>query len=285
MVCGGPGRLCGSAGAAGCLAALAAWRAHVRRKHRPRRICAREYQEWERLVVSEFYRREKGTTEVPKPGFPASVLKEKVIAVVLAGEAREVDAVAKSITGLLPSKSVIMLYHIGKGKKDGVGYGFSEGKREMMYPAIDAGGLTNCRQKIGDTVEFESEEVRVRVGDQSRDVANQLFSSWNAVAPKKLPDRLKHEFIQVILSIQKAFPEGAVLRFLRLPVEHRVLVTSQDVKEKTGKYYVRLFGQGHEAHAEESDGVGLFAGVSEKYVNPNINLSNLELEYTTYGGP
>merc|ERR1712150_101000 len=230
------------------------------------------------------YIKEIGTTEVPKPGFPASVLKEKIIAVVLAEGASMAEAVAKSSKDQLPSKIDINLYHVGKGRTDGVGYGFNEGKQEMVYPAIDVGGLTNCRQKLGGKVpDFESEEVRVSASDQPQDAANQLFLSWNAVAPKKLPDRLKNEFTQVVESIQKAFPEGVVLRFLRLPVEHRVLVASQDVMDKTGNYYVRLFGQ--EAHAEESDGNDLFAGVSENYITPNINLSNIELEYTAYGGP
>lgn len=248
----------------------------------PRRITAREYKEWEAVVIKTFYSKTKGETEIPQPGFPSSVLKEKIIAVVLAEEPSMVDAVAQSRKDNLPSKSDIMLYHIGKGKADGVGYGFSEDKQEMVYPAIDAGGLTNCRQKLGDQVAFETGEVHIRASDQPPDVADQVLSSWNAVAPKKLPDRLKHEFVQVVESIQTAFPAGAVLRFLKPPVEHRVLVASQDVKDKTGKYYVRLFGQ--EAHAEESDGNGLFAGVSEKYITPNINMSNIELEYTPYGG-
>ena len=45
---------------------------------------------------------------------------------------------------------------------------------------------------------------------------------------------------------------SVMLRFYPVPPEHRVVVTSTDVKAATGKYFVRLFGG--ESHAKVSDG-------------------------------
>ena len=43
-----------------------------------------------------------------------------------------------------------------------------------------------------------------------------------------------------------------MLRFYALPAEHRVIVTSNDVKKETGKYLTRVFGG--DCHAQVSDG-------------------------------
>ena len=72
------------------------------------------------------------------------------------------------------------------------------------------------------------------------------------------------------------------LRFFAPPAEHRVVVTSADVKAATGgKYYTRVFGGG-DVFASEADGAGLSCGVTAKFITPNLNEGNLSMEYVQY---
>ena len=68
--------------------------------------------------------------------------------------------------------------------------------------------------------------------------------------------------------------------FFRQPLSHRVIATSSDVIEKTGKYYVRIFGG--DSFARESDGAELFCCVTAKDIVPNYNLFNVRYESRTY---
>ena len=110
--------------------------------------------------------------------------------------------------------------------------------------------------------------------------AAELVVWWCKLAQKDLRDALKVDIARWLESVATAMPSGCVLRFHALPAEHRVMVTPADVKARTGRYYVRVFGG--DAFAKTSDGDGLFCGVTDKFVTPNINMSNIESEYVPY---
>lgn len=250
-------------------------------------ISAADYKQWERKVIDAFFVREKiATGLVPEHGRPSVVKKEKVIAVVLAGDGWMVSKVTDSDTTDLPAKSAINLFHIGKQTVDGVGYGYNSAKEEFVHPGVDVGGLTNYIQPHGTAADFVSDaKVMVRPDCDSDAVGNQLFNTWSKLAPKAFPEDLKRSLAELVKSIKAVHGEhGAELRFWQTPPEHWVLVTSQEVRERTGKYYVRLFGTdaSKDAHAIESDGEDLFAGVSENFIIPNINAKNISAEYHVY---
>jgi len=252
------------------------------------KVSTADYKKWEREVIDTFYTTEQKMTALfPEYGCPSVVKKEKVIAVVLAGSGWMVSKVADSETIELPERTDISLFHIGKQKVDGVGYGYSGTKKEFVHPGVDVGGLTNYRQPHGKPADFVP-DVKVVVSPEcdSVVVGNQLYDTWNRLAPKALPEELKQSLAEVVKTIKAVHGEqGAELRFWQPPPEHRVLVTSQEVKERTGRYYVRLFGKDASkgAHAIESDGADLFAGVSKTSITPNINANNIGMEYQTYG--
>lgn len=241
------------------------------------------YEAWERKVTEAFYVQEKTESDlVPKDGSPAVVSKEKVVVVVLEGDGAIADMVAAADSSNLPAKDKVQLFHIGKKKADGVSYGLAENGK-FVHPGIDLGGLTNYQQKLGEKPVFVAEkQIIVRPGCDSMAVAKELYIMWAQVAQKQFPKELREDLERAITSVQAVFKTGAVLRFWQVPPEHRVIVTSNDVRALTGKYYVRCFGKGEDAFAVESDDKDLFAGVAEKYITPNINMNNIMLEYRTY---
>ncbi|CAK0813622.1 unnamed protein product [Prorocentrum cordatum] len=257
---------------------------------RQRAVPEKEYKRWEQEVVNKFYTESQAHTElVPTDGHPSIVQKEKVIAVVLAGDGGMIDQVAREEIDELPRKGGhIMLFHIGKDEKDGVSYGYIEEKKEFVHPGIDVGGLTNYRQPIGKSANFIPDaDAHFVIGphcdaESAGMLGSQLRETWNKYAPKPLPQDFNTKLSEVVRSIHDVFQDngGAVLKFWKPPSEHRVLVTSADVRARTGKYYERVFGKG--LYAMESDGIGLFAGVSKSSITPNINQRNIDLEYIPY---
>ena len=112
-------------------------------------------------------------------------------------------------------------------------------------------------------------------------MARALAAEWARLSRKTLPPTLAADLSKFLGTVGAAMGDHAVtLRFHALPPEHRTVVTSADVAAATGKYYVRIFGGDH--HAKVSDGAGLFCGVTDKFVTPNLNEANLLSEYVTY---
>ena len=64
--------------------------------------------------------------------------------------------------------------------------------------------------------------------------------------------------------------------------EHRVVVTSSDVKAATGgKYYLRTYDNAGGAYAKASDGEGLYCGVTDGFITPSLREANIESEYVS----
>ena len=185
----------------------------------------------------------------------------------------------------LPSHQHVQLWHIGKQKADGVRFGYAADDGVFKHPACDVGGLTNLKQKLGEAASFVGAATAwegAAAGDARRDeVAHALAAEWARLSRKTLPPTLAADLSKFLGTVGAAMGDHAVtLRFHALPPEHRTVVTSADVAAATGKYYVRIFGGDH--HAKASDGAGLFCGVTDKFVTPNLNEANLLSEYVTY---
>merc|ERR1712048_733999 len=93
-------------------------------------------------------------------------------------------------------------------------------------------------------------------------------------------DTRQGELLKWLMSVKEEIKEDADLNFFKPPGEHRVVVTSKDVIDSEGKYYIRVFGG--ESHACESDGAGLFCAVTAKSVTPNYNTFNIKYECKVY---
>ena len=242
------------------------------------------YGAWEAEVVRRFFVGGRPHTAlVPADGAPAVLSKEKYIVVVVAGGAA--DQVAAGTPAGLPSHQHVQLWHIGKQKADGVRFGYAADDGVFKHPACDVGGLTNLKQKLGEAASFVGAATAwegAAAGDARRDeVARALAAEWARLSRKTLPPTLAADLAKFLGTVGAAMGAHAVtLRFHALPPEHRTVVTSADVAAATGKYYVRIFGGDH--HAKLSDGAGLFCGVTDKFVTPNLNEANLLSEYVTY---
>ena len=72
----------------------------------------------------------------------------------------------------------------------------------------------------------------------------------------------------------------AILHFYKRPSKHRIVITSDDILKKTGRYYVRIYGGKH--HAKELKNTKYYTTVEKTFITSNINKMNLNNEYTTY---
>merc|ERR1719245_2798726 len=104
---------------------------------------------------------------------------------------------------------------------------------------------------------------------------------WCQEVQKELPLSLTSDVAKWLESVAiSVIGNNAAVSFFRPPPEHRVIVTSNDVRQLTGKYYVRNFGGA--SFATESDGANLYCAVTAKSVVPNYNLNNINLECRAY---
>ena len=244
-----------------------------------------EYLSWESEVVKAFYNPAKVRTElVPVDGTVAVLSKEKFILVADATTGDDSTASAQVMQGAtgLVAKAKVKMWHVANHALEGVNYGVSDDL--FVHPACDVGGLTNLRQKVGEPASFVDGPAGgikwPTTSANAETLATMLHAWWCKLARKDLGDAFKEHLQRWLESVTTALPSGCTLRFHALPPEHRVLVTPADVKARTGRYYVRVFGG--DSFAKTSDGEGLFCGVTEKFVTPNINMFNLNNEYVQY---
>ena len=239
------------------------------------------YQAWERSVCEKFYTADRPPTALlPTDGAPSVLSKEKFILVADAGFAAQV---ASGAAGGLPAHQHVQLWHLGKQKADGVRFGLAEEDGLFKHPALDVGGLTNLRQKLGERVDFEGPSTSWGPGasDDVEDVARALASQWNELAMEAFEPPKASDLVMWLRSVARAMGD-VTLRFYLLPPEHRVVVTSSDVKAATGgKYYLRTYDNSGGAYAKASDGKGLYCGVTDGFITPNLRESNIVMEYVS----
>ena len=171
------------------------------------------------------------------------------------------------------------LWHIGNQALDGVSYGQDD--KVFKYPACDLGGLTNVMQMLGDNPPFEKQTYSSTKGNILNPLPSMLFDAWMQLINKELPATFKVDLGKWVKSVTDEFKgEEVKFAFFRQPHQHRVIATSSDVIQKTGGYYVRVFGG--DAFARESDGKGVFCCVNETSIVPNYNEFNIRYESSTY---
>lgn len=238
------------------------------------------YRDWERQVLQRFFTAEQRVTKaIPTDGEPALLLKDKVILVAFAGETLPEDVAAGAAD--LPTKRTLSLWHIGKQQLDGVSFGLSGS--EFKYPGCDLGGLTNCKQTLGERIAFEGEPAMLSQKVPIEELALRLAAAWSRHTSRALPPKFTENIEQWLRSLTQEFNGDVVLRFFRTPAEHRVVVTSADVLRETKAYFVRSFNG--PSHAMASDDRSLFCSVQEKYITPNYNEWNILYECRPYLEP
>lgn len=232
------------------------------------------YQEWQAKVIKQFYsqKQDKDHDKI----FAAT--KKKVIVVLIPYKSHSMSYVVESNCLIkLPNKTKLDMYHIGNEQTDKVSYGLENDV--FFYPACDVGGLTNYLHKVGTKPEFALDE-HILYDPFSNSQHGPLYEKWVELSGRdSFTDDVKHGFDLWLKSLYH-LPFGKMsINFVVLPTEQRMIVHPELVKEKTGAYYTRVYGQGDEKYAQVSNGDSLWCAVSETYITPNINLKNLQNEY------
>lgn len=242
------------------------------------------YRKWEQQVIGTFYDKDcKVSKLVPANGQPAYVMKDKVILVLdpLDVPPGQIEA---GLQQGLPPKQKLQLWHIGNKALDGVSYGLAGS--EFKFPACDLGGLTNYVQQLEAKPLLESDIFLLAPAVDSGVLANDICKCWvKLAANKSLPPDFQADLAKWLNSVTNIFKDIVALSFFRPPVEHRIVVTSNDVIRQTGKYYVRNFGGGSfacESNGADSNGADLFCAITEKSVVPNYNMWNIDYECRVY---
>ena len=182
------------------------------------------YLPWQKDVIKMFFTDAIRPAKLPlalENGKPVWAIKEKVIVVVLPGKKGDEPNEVKECqqVGQLRTKHKIKLFHLGNKRVEEVSYGYDTKRKQFLYPAFDYGGLTNLPQIPGTEVAFASNDMlEVSCGQATYDVAETLFNAWNNLVRHNLPNE-RTNFENVVKCIVDAFPDGAVLRFFKLPAE------------------------------------------------------------------
>lgn len=235
---------------------------------------------WEMELIAKFYTADRPTTRrIPVNCSKAILSKQKHI-LVLDVCSSEVAALNSEGVEALPRGDAdlkVQLWHAGEQRLGGVTLGPKDGY--YKHPAFDVGGLTNLKQTFG--TPFGSDEaVDGIVKTFETPDAEEIFEVWRQDHwDAKHQAELKHDLEQFLASVETLGLQFR-LHLVRLTPEHRVVITAADAKRATGVYYVRKFGG--DAFAQESTTRGLYAGITEHFVTPNLNAKNLDLEYVPY---
>jgi hypothetical protein len=243
------------------------------------------FYKWQEQVIDEYYTDKHLKTDLfPKKNKPA-VLKQSKTIIVLDFDTLSSNA-DKGKKNELPQKHKISLFHIGQMKDDLVSIGYKD--NEMLYPALDFGGLTNYRQIFGTKNTFQSKYFTLQKSADITRYLDNIYNTWKIYNKK---DRLygdmkvkMNKFLRsAILYLHSSNYTKMNIRFVKLPQVHRVLVVSDDIKKLTGNYYERIF-KGDKEFAKTSSGKDLYCAIQKGLATVNTNITKLNLlnEYSTY---
>ena len=236
------------------------------------------YKQWEKNVINNFYnfdnvKKKSKVLSVPLNNKELYAYKNKVTLVLnFINDGIPISEVVEN-NGSLPPKKYIDLYHIGEKQINKTSYGLNNS--EFFYPAIDAGGLTNYKQKVRTKPDFLAKRIHIQNQVTEKTIDN-IYKTWKRYAGKtRFYGNLKKELSKAIHSIQNE----CFIQFVKVPLEYRVIVTSHDIFNKLGIYYTRVYG--NPVYAKETKPrEGMYCGIAEKYVTPDINKNNILNEYT-----
>jgi hypothetical protein len=237
-----------------------------------------EYRDWEKSVVKHFFK--AGTSNIlqpPRDGSPLYATKNKVTVVLnFVDEMGTLDSQKVSSSKELPEKEYINLYHIGEKRINKTARGQNDG--DFFYPAIDTGGLTNYKQKIGTKPNFLKHKYFIDPKRVTQKTILDVYKTWKKYSNKaRFYGNILYGFSKAIRSIKTR----CFVQFVKVQPETRVIYTSRDVYDKMGKYYIRLYGNKTTYAKEVKPRSGMFCGVTGSYVTPDLNHKNILNEYVT----
>jgi len=238
---------------------------------------------WQEKIIDEYYTDKHLKTELLPKKNQKAVLKQSKVILVLDFNKLSTD-VDKKRKKELPKKHKISLFHIGKMKEDLVSLGYEDDT--FSYPALDFGGLTNYKQKLGKRNDFLPTYFGLEKSTDITKNLDKIYNSWKKYNKKdRLYGNMKvkmNKFLRsAVMFLDSSNYTKMYVRFIKLPEAHRVLVSSSDIKNLTGNYYERLF-KGDKEFAKTSSGKDLYCAIQKEFINTNINKYNLLNEYTTY---
>ena len=195
----------------------------------------------------------------------------------------------------LPQVSYISLYHLGNQKLEDVKFGYDNSKKMFMFPGCDFGGLTNYRQKLGETCKLSKSGIKVSKDSSVHYILDKVYQLWKKRSQKErfygqIKQKLQLFLSSVIqyLNSQSQF-QNAIIKSWKLPSVHRIIYTSEDISKSMGKYYVRVFGKDDQHYAKKIlPHKDVYCSVwkpeweTEIRITPNVNKNNLLNEYQTY---
>jgi len=232
------------------------------------------YKDWQKSVIDNFYEKAKSKQiSLPKDNRPLYACKDKITIVINFIE-NGTDNSTRVLNGdtTLPKKEQIKLYHIGEKKMNFTSNGVKDD--EFIFPAIDTGGLTNYKQKMGKPNTFLPAKFVVNESTTQQTI-DSIYKKWRKYSGKKrFYGNLKQEFTKAIRSIK----QPAFIQFIVVPREYRVIVTQTDVYNKLNSYYLRNYA-GPEYAKSAKPVKGAFCGIGEKNITPDINKNNILNEY------
>ena len=279
-----------------------------RHRHARRRGTARNGRQGGVLGVGgggdhRLLRSHERTPLMPSDGDPVHLRKEKYILVADASTSSGNPLSAEVAAGAswaLPAQTYVQLHHLGKGEADGVRFGYEADAAIFKHPAIDVGGLTNLRQKLGERPAFE--EASTKWGPNASadidDVARVLCSSgmrWRRRSSSRQGARAQFgAILRNSLSLPFTPPKASDLVLwlqsvastmgdvtLLLPLAARA-PRRRHLKRRQGgdrREYLRTYDNAGGAYAKASDGAGLYCGVTGG--TPNLLEANIEGEYVS----
>lgn len=258
-----------------------------------------QYQDFEQEIGNSFYHKTVSQTNlIPTNGKPAILKNQKVtlhLDLINSNNISCSELIEHKKISQLPQVSYISLYHLGNQKLEDVKFGYDNSKKMFMFPGCDFGGLTNYRQKLGETCKLSKSGIKVSKDSSVHDILDKVYQLWKKRSQKErfygqIKQKLQLFLSSVIqyLNSQSQF-QNAIIKSWKLPSVHRIIYTSEDISKSMGKYYVRVFGKDDQHYAKKIlPHKDVYCSVwkpeweTEIRITPNVNKNNLLNEYQTY---
>lgn len=259
-----------------------------------------KYSNFEKEIGNNFYiSKSYKTNLVPTNGKPSIVKNNKVVISLdfINKDGKYLSELVKNNKIKdLPEADYISLYHIGNQKYDKVKFGYDSSKKMFLYPCCDFGGLTNYRQKLGETSKLSKSGIKISKNSSDLKIINNIYENWKKRSKKdrfygKIKQKLSLFLKSVIkyLNLQSDF-SNVIIKFWKVPPIKKIVYTSKDISKFNGNYYIRVFGEGDNKYAKKiNPNKNLYCSIMKPewnpellVITPNINKNNILNEYQIY---
>ena len=242
------------------------------------------FKKYEKDIIDKYYDNKKNKTQlIPKNNNPSYLKQDKYIIVVNFNNIKKKVSDKNTNISELPEKTKIKMYHIGEEEMQNVSYGYDKEDNIFKYPALDFGGLTNFKQKVGDKHRF-FRNYKLDKNTPLVKLCDDLYNDWKQLMKKnRFYGNIKNKLYLWLINLQDLLKETndfVFLHFFHLPSKHRIIVTYDDIKNDFGNYYTRVYGG--DSYAKSSTNKKYFTSVEQNFITGNINRLNILNEYSTY---